>query len=360
MWDDATALCGRQTKRKWSFAGALVLVALLFMGGAWLAANGAQWEKWRTRPVDAPAEVWTAVPEGSAWAMAGQTVLGADGARLWRTELSGQTSFSEQALEAPVMAGNGGYAVVYEQGGQSLTVAGPKESRTLEIPAGIDQAAAGPQGQAAAITAGSGYLTVTRHFAWDGTELEPICLGDRAMVMLAYLHDGTLASCCVSREGKWSLRLDGAGTLEIPLEGMVYELRPCGRGLALWTSGGVCFYDADGETTGTLSIRESSVLDWDCGTFAAFVVCRFGDWHLVTVSPDGQSWDSGPLDRQPAQVLVCGDRVCLLDSEALLVYDSTGALLQRDRRGARSGRLLAADGGVVLLGDGELLYKRLS
>ena len=214
----------------------------------------------------------------------------------------------------------------------------------------------------AAVTAGSGYLTVTEIYSPEGTLEQTVALTDRAMVMMAFLEDGTLASCCVDRAGRWLLRLDrGEEALEVLLEdALVYDILPCGGGAALWTCGGVRFFDVQGAETGCLALNGEAVLDWACGDFAALTVYEDGGYRLRIASPDGRSQALCALTGKPMMLTVCDKSVCLLDRESLLVYDDFGILRHRSAIGARAGAVYARAGRTLLTGDGQLLLHDIS
>ncbi len=359
MSDDAVRLQGRQTK--WSYIMALLLAALASLLGALIASGeipsdiglSGLWSRAET-------DVWMTIPEEGRCAALGEKVLLAGNGYLATLDLTdGSLQQEPLDMQDPVVQANGGYAAVYEPCGDTLLLLGENESWTAEVPAGIDLAVAGPWGQAAVVTAGSGYLTETILYDADGQRLDAIGLTDQAMVQMVYLDDGTLASCCVSREGQWFLRLYGAETGVIALTAMVYDMRSWGRGVALWTSEGLTFYDGSGTETFSLALPPDRVLDWDCGDVAAVLVRRMGRYQVLTVSPEGQLWESELLSVRPRQLLAVGNRVCTLDSEALLVYDNSSGF-RRDLRGGQTVELVKAEDAVLLVGDGELLYTRLS
>lgn len=365
MWDDAVLMQGRQTKRKWKYVFGLLLAALLCLGGAWLAAHPEMIEesimsiRLRLRP-QVPEE-WVQYSGSGESVVAGDMLLCAGDGGISAFDFGGRQLYSlDMEPDALKITDCGGCAAVYAPGGAELILAGADGGRYLEIPQGIDLAVPGDDGRVAVITSGSGYLTETKLFTPDGKRYKSIGLTDRAMAMMLFLQDGTLASCCVSTDGQWSLRLDTPeDCMEVPLSAaLVYEMKRCGDGIALWTSEGLSFLDASGSETGGISLRDEAVLDWDCGDYAALLIRRFGTYHLMTVT--GDTVAECPVSGCPRELVVCGNRVCLLDREALWVYDNNAALSERRVCGARAGQIQAAADGLLLIGDGELLHQTIS
>lgn len=363
MWDDAVLVQGRHTKRKWNYVCALLLIAALGIFGALLlelpiiSQRAVEWIQSRISPT--AAEDWIELSWcGDVTALTGDRIVSAGEGQVCIFSLEGQLI---QRLDAdfkdPVAASAGDYAVVFEPSGNELLFITPEDCEIRSIPTGVDGAAVSPRGQLAVITAGSGYLTETKLFSPEGECLNSIGLTDGAMAMIVFLSDGTLASCCVSAEGRWYLRLDrGEAYQEILLgTALVYDIKACANGVALWTSDGIQFFSSTGTALGEFRLNSDAILDWACGDCAALLVRRYGSCRLMTVTPEGTTQESAPLERPPEALSVCANRVCLLDSEALLVYDNSCTLKRRAQCGARAGEILTAESCVFLLGDRELL-----
>ena len=360
---DSPVTTGRRTKRKWK-TGAAVLAVLLALSGAWLSAY------WETiKPAAAGflygmtarrRDQWVDVPEGmTSVSWSGRGVLMAGDGRLCLVDQAGGTRWQTALdLDEPMICSCGEYAAVYQPGQDEIWIAGTDGSKRLEIPQGIDGAAIGPDGQLAVITAGSGYLTETNLFSPDGIETGRIGLTDSAMAMAVFLPDGALVSCCVSTDGRWRLRIDRAGTCsETDLSPVVvYDLRRCGTGVALWTCDGIAFFDDTGRETGTFLFRDSELISWDCGDFAAVLLRGQKNNRLAAVTPEGEVVVFPSNARSPVEVAACGRRVCLLDRESLLVYDRAGVLLEADACGARAGHIRSAGQDLLLLGDGQMRF----
>lgn len=368
MWDDAVQMQGRQTKRKWKLVWMLLAAALLCIMGSWLGMHpefaaeriAALRERFWTRTDSDWVQITSA---DNVFAGSGELLLWAEEGGFGVSDPAGQTLYRTDAdWQNPVIAAAYGYAALYEPGATNLFLAGENGAMELDIPQGIDLAVPGPDGGGAVITAGSGYFTETRLFSSSGEVYRQIGLTDQAMTMMAFLKNGTLASCCVDTEGSWTLRLDiGEDTLGIPLQAsMVYELKPCKDGLALWTSDGISFYSAEGNLTGSYEVRDDAVLDWDCGDWAAIIIRRFGTYRLLTLSPEGKAVEKELDSGLPEKLLVCGNSACMLDSEALLVYDKGGNLVQHNTSGAQAWDMIPATGGLTLIGDAEVLYLQIS
>ena len=370
MWDDAVQMQGRQTKRKWKWIGVLLAAALICMLGSWLAMHPNAIQE---RVAELRGQIQTDVE--TEWvqffssgysgtvALVGDLVLSADAEGVAAYNMEGKQRYqTPMDWQEPVIAEAFGYTVAYDPGGTNLLLADADGTLEVGIPQGIDLAVPGPEGLCAVITGGSGYMTETRIFSTSGETLRQIGLTDQAMAMMTFLEDGTLASCCVDRTGTWSLRLDREeDSLELPVsDSMVYEIQSCGEGFALWTNAGIRFYDSQGNCTGSYEIRDDAVLAWDCDDWAAALIRRFGTYRLLTLSPTGEAVEQELDSGLPETLLVCGKWACMLDSEALLVYDKNGTLVQRSVSGARAGGMLSAENGLLLMGDGEMLYMQIS
>ena len=360
MLDDAVLLQGRQRKRKSKILICL-LAALLSLCGALLGANRnlihigmVRLEQLRLAGLK---DTWHALPEGyGAAAMAGKTLILAGAEGICGLDLAGNVLWSAAAeLNSPVAAAAGEEALVYEPGGTVLWLADRSGAVPVEIPGGADLAVPDGKGGAAVITEGSGYLTETLVIDGSGAVLRRIGLTDRAMVMASWLRDGTLAGCCIAPSGEWQLYLDGR---VVPLEAeMVYDLKACGNGLALWTSRGVSFYDSRGALENSWTLDADLVWDWACGDYAAAVIRRGGRWQLLTLDRRGILCSGTVLSRRPEKIALAGGRVCLLDPEALTVLSASGEHLDTPTGGGTL--VLPMEGAAVLIGGGRMCCRLL-
>ncbi len=367
MLDDAVLTQGRQTKRKWKYVGMLLVAALLCIGGAWIMIHPEIMEETiadlRKKLLVKSSEAWIPLSwTGDVYDVTGEMVIGAGDGCICVSDLEGRMLYRlDVDIKSPQIVSNDQYAVIYEADGTELVLVEKTDYKILEVSGGVELAVPGSNGEVAIITDGSGFLTMTKLLMSTGEEVKRIGFTDQAMAMMVYLADGTLASCCVNLSGQWGLRFDTReNELEVPLfEEIIYEVKPCDDGVALWSSEGIRFYDTDGNQRGQYVMRDDMLLDWDCGDYAALVIRRFGKYRLLIVTPEGDIVAEHLLSELPRKLLVCGNRICMLDSEALLVYDNKGVLLERSNCGARAGDMMAAADGLLLFGDGEMLYHQI-
>lgn len=360
MLDDAVLLQGRHTKRKWKTIVLLLLAAAFTLFAALAAAHPesatALWKNILSRFSREPGNAWVSADYTiqARPLLLGSSVFYMD--RGWGTiSAMDGTVRSRTPLEADCTVRAAAWAGCYCPGGNTLTIVGDDTFRTISIPGGIDAAAVSSGGRCAVLTCGSGYRTKTQVFDKAGNLIKEIGLTDRAMVYLDFVrYREILISCTVSTAGAWTLRFDGAETEEYPLDvGMVYDLKPCGDGAALWTNDGILYYGGAGEILGQMPCE--TLLDWDCDSFAAALSYDGGVYRLRTMDFFGRITESEPLPRIPRQLSVCGNTVCVLDSEQLLVYDKQCHLKTVTPLGASTVSVQADYGGAVLFGDGEFM-----
>lgn len=361
MLDDAAVLEGRHTKRKWKTGLALVLAALALLGAAWTAGHWSTvrdaWCAFLPRHDLQTKNVWVSGAygrEAQAFAL-GDLVIFAGTEQISAVELDGTIRYRcDRAAGRPVSIHSRKEAAVYTPGGTELILLDSEGARTLSVPSGIDAAAVSDCGSVAVITSGSGYQTVTKQYNEYGDAIAEQGRTDSAMVMMTYIRRGDLlAACLIGMDGAWRLRI---GTEEFPLAAdTVYDIKPCGDGVALWTNEGLLTYSAEGTLTGRLGFRAEELIAWDSDTFAAALVLRGRAYQICTLTEDGTTEESEPLPRPPRGLSVCGGSVCLLDSEELLLYDKTCRLTAASPHGASAMTVQAIDGGAMLFGDGEFM-----
>ena len=360
MLDDAVLMQGRHTKRKykWIILAAAAFVALT---AAWLGAHPGTIQSLvrRTRAGLLPnTEHYIDMPEGTTACAPTETRIICAGSGFLRVlDRSGREMLqSDTELVSPLIRTAGDWAVVYEPGGVQFYLTGKSGITAVELLSGVDAAAVSSRGDAAVITAGSGYLTELRRYDADGVLLSRTGFTDRAVGRITFLSDGTLAHCGVSPEGVWFLTIGGQ---DIPLASrLVYDLKPCGSGAAVLTSEGLEFYDLSGEQTGAF-LPDAPVLDWDCGEYAAAVFWGQGRYRLAAVSPDGVAQETA-LSQRPRAVTVCAGCTAVLDRQALWIYDAGGALLERSSRFQSADDMTAGPFGPALTEDGTILLHKIS
>ena len=365
MLDDAVLMQGRQTKTKWKTAILLMAVAGLLLGLSWLLSQPQSIESRfrdtlaRLRPQRNEAWIQTDYKPGTCafslndqlfFAESGRlTVMDSDGAVLDRKIIS---------LNKPQAVDADNAAVLWEPGGKELLLLHDAELAAVTVPLGIDAAAVGDTGTSAVITAKTGFETVICQYDREGELLREQGFLSEAAVFLTFPEGSdTLAACVLTQSGAWRLDfIEETSYLEIPLQvAQVYDLKPCGDDVAVFTSNGLSIFNIHGEVLAELSFAPEQLLLWDSESYAAMVLLEGGAPRLVTLSPSGKVCRSEPLSQIPQELSVCGGRLCVLDREALLFYDNhcrqTGCTLQ----GALASDVQAVPGGAVLFGDGEFM-----
>ena len=357
MWDDAVQMQGRHTKRKWKTAGFLLLLAVLTTAEAWVSVHpelpGAV-KSALVRTLDhGPQNRWVPgeeTPE-TAFFLEGQ-ICTLKGQRLQCWDLSGQAGATWTVpLEAPQTIRSEKWAAFYESKGRQLYLLG-RELTEISVPGSIYAAALSDRGQSAVITQGSGCLTRTVRYDSSGREVGEISLTDRAMVLLTYLRGtDTLAACCVTNTGDWVLCFDDGGhTIEITLDAsLVYDLRPWGQVVMLWTDRGLAAYTPQEGLVQEVRLGSQEMIAWDSSGFGAAAVWRAGQCVLLTITEGGVK--EVALTEAPRALSVCGNSLAILDSQALLLYDRNSALLRTESQGALARSVQAVDGGAILFGE---------
>lgn len=365
MSDDAVLMQGRQTKRKWKHSLALVFLALSLLGGAWTALHfQAVLEFGRTlwaRILPYPSGAWISTdhgPEACAFLL-GERVYFAEAGSLSALQLDGRVvALLETSLKAPQAVTAEKAAAVFDLGGNTLLRVSGQEVHTLDIPLGIDAVAVSDLGTLAVITAGSGYQTVTALYDADSNLIQEIGLSNEAMALMTFLKGSdTLATCVISADGTWHLRFyQGRECLDISLESAeIYDMKPCGQGTVLWTSQGFLCYSFQGELTAVYEFPPEQLLCWDSDSYTAAVLLEAGSPRVVTLTEDGTAACSAPLSRTPRSLSVYANRLCILDREALLVYDKHCLQKEQTALGALTLQIQAIPGGVLLFGDGQFM-----
>ena len=159
MWADGLLLQGRRTKRKWKLIWMLLAAALLSLGGAWLAEHPEAMKNMaaavRASLLPEETEEWIALPAGgTVRAVAGDAMICTSPGRVYAAGPDGTLIWArDTGPEEMIVCGGAGYAAVYGAGDTALRIAGPKGCMEIPVSRGVDLAAAGPKGQAAAVTA---------------------------------------------------------------------------------------------------------------------------------------------------------------------------------------------------------------
>jgi hypothetical protein len=332
MLADGPQVQERQRKRNGKLLAALILAAAAGIAGAWLLEENLQLRK--------PDLDWL---EDSALAVSDHLVVTADRTQIQVCSIKGKELYQiELSLEDPAAVVRGDQILVYTPGGTTLARLDGKSYDTWEIASGIDGAAVSSEGKIAVITAASGCLSVIQLWSPQGEILEVKSRENAAAGLVTFLSDGTLAACYVTDQGRWILETDRDTELSATV---VYEMRPCGDDLALWTSDGLEIYSKSGEALAQLSLRPGQIQRWACDTIVAAVVWQEGGYRLVTLSPDGTACRSSVLTEVPQDVAVWKSFVSILDSREVLIYDNRCSLRTKDQAGSRACRLWRVSGG---------------
>lgn len=365
MSDDAVLLQGRQTKRKWKNILILMAVSMFFMAGAWAATHSRTlWDSakalWaRIAPGNAGQWVTTDFTTNARAFVVDHHIFFTEAGTLAALKFDGTVSYREvTGLEAPQVVFSQSTAALFTPGDNRLLRITDKGIQTWTIPSGVDAAAVSDRGDIAVITAGSGYDTVTEWYDTDGQLLHEIGLQHEAMALATFLHNGhTLAACTISDAGAWHLRLyEDAQFFDIPLDvSEVYDLKPCGDGLAVWSCEGLFIFSSTGELSAILEFAPEELLLWDSDSFAAAILLDAGAPTLVTMDNLGNIFRSAPLLRIPKSLSVSGGCLCVLDREALLIYDKQCLLQDSVPDGAFAFEIQAIPGGAAIFGDCEFM-----
>lgn len=365
MLDDAVQMQGRQTKRKLKKILILTWLALMLLAIAWAVMHPqalfGSWQELLARISPQKSGQWIQTdyaPETCSFLL-GNQVFFAEAGSLAALCLDGTAADRQKTgLESPQAVISQQAAALFEPGESELLLINKEEIHTLEIPLGVDAAAVSDSGDLAVITAGSGFQTITQWYDAKGQLLRELRLVNEAMVLAAFLHGGdTLAACIITSEGEWLLRFySGDESTDISLGvAEVYDLRPCGEGVAVWSCNGLDLYSRQGEPTANCSFSPEQLLLWDSDSFAAAVIMDNGSTKIVTLAQDGKQESSEPLPRPPRDLSVCASRLCVLDREALLFYDKQCVQTDFTSQGALTVAVQAIPGGAMLFGDGEFM-----
>jgi hypothetical protein len=335
MLADGPQVQERQTKRNGKILAALIFAAAAGIAGAWLLEQNIQLRKPNLQWLETEGpQLLTVSDELAVWADLEQIqVRRLDGTNLYGLEIQ---------LEDPVAVTAGDQILVYTPGGTALTRLDKTSGETWNIATGIDAAAVSRDGQMAVITAASGCLSVVELRTAQGAILETRAMAGAAAAMVTFLADNTLAICYVTEQGQWILETDREVELSAAV---VYEMQPCGDGVALWTSDGITRYDRAGNLLGQLSLGSEQVRMWACGDSAAAVIWQTGGYRLVMLSEDGEISQSDILWEVPQDIAVWKSFAALLDSREVLIYDNRCDLRTRSFDGARACGLWAVSGG---------------
>lgn len=365
MSDDAVLMQGRQTKRKFKKSLILVTIALLLLAAARVAIHPQtlldDLDTVFARFASGNADRWITTDYGpnACGFLLGNRVFFAEDGMHAAMQLDGSVIYREvTGLISPQAVVSEKAAALFDPGGRQLVVVTEQTVRTLDIPSGVDAAAVSSRGETAVITAGSGYDAITQWYDADGHLLRTIGFQKEAVVLMTFFRDGnTLAAAVLADEGAWYLRFyEEDHSVDIPLDvSEVYDLKPCGEGAALWCSDGLLIFSSTGNLVSSLEFAPEELLLWDSSSFAAAILLEEGAPVLITLDEAGNTFHSEPLSRTPRSLSVSASRLCVLDREALLIYDKQCRLKDSAPEGAFAAHVQAVPGGAAVFGDCEFM-----
>ena len=352
------ALMGRSTNRKRKNILILMLSALGALMLAWLTEHPPK------APVFGVTEEWVSLPAFTETCAAADGLIFCAGNRqAGAADETGQTLWQMRTdWEHPVIRVFGDTALIYAPGGTAVLLATRSGGQLLDLPHGVDTAAPGPGETLAVVTSGSGYLTETKRLSSTGSVLSTRGYQDRAEVILLFLQDGTLVSGAICTDGAWLLRGEGENILweETLSDGPILDMRSWRQGFVLWTPGSIRFFHGDGTLVAETPLDCDRLLAWDCdGSLAAVLAESGGKRFLILADTSGAVRQTDPIPGDPYCLTVSSGRACVLDREAMLVYDEAGRLRERISDGAAASRADAFGGTILLTGNGQMLRHRL-
>lgn len=357
MLDDALSISGRQTK--WKYAIILFMLAMAALGAAWALEHWPEGRYFgRTLSLEGVWKESGCGRETTALALEDRLYL-ADDDTVTVLDENSNAVYSLEGESGLRLSGES-IALAYVPGGNSVHIFGRETSRTLSVPGGVDALAAG-ETCFALITAGSGYLTQTDIYDYEGRLLGRIGLKSSAMVRCAFTGS-YLAALCYGTDGLWSLNFydsDGTACLHVSLEAEIcYDLCPVGEQIAVFTADELLFFDEAGLCTGNYLLGSGEILAWDTGEkgYLALALRSQGKYQLKTFSQGGALLGEAELPLEIRALEVSGSSVCLLDMEGLRVYDAFCHFMSVSGEGARAVSISATEKGLWLLGNGEMMY----
>lgn len=250
-------------------------------------------------------------------------------------------------------------ALGYSPRGKSLCIFDPQGVQEVSVSGGVDALIPGDMAFAV-ITTGSGAMTRTKIYDYNGTVLGRVDETDVAMLQGVCTGD-RLVGLCYGTDGLWRLKcydLTGVCQGEYPLEAQCCDgILSVGDGLVVLSEDALTFWNDNFEQTGTFLLGSNSVCFWSEGdNLLAVVLWGQGGYRLVTFSPEGELLGEAELPMEIRALEVSGSQVCLLDFECLRVYDAFGHCDAVSSHGARASCLVSDGKGLWLLGDGEAMY----
>ena len=356
MWDDALIFSGRQTK--WKCALSLILLAGLAIMAALILERGQNLRYYGTGlKTEGTWQGFACTPDTKAIGQENRLFLLEDD-RISVLDQNLKTLYTVSA-DRDMMLISGEKTIAFSPMGKQLLLLDEQVQIIVPVSGGADAVAAGQHGFAV-ITSGSGCITRTKVFDYDGAVTGEIDLKDSAMLRCAF-SGYLLAALCYDTEGLWSLEYytrQGEKMISVPLTAEIcYDLISVGTGIAVYSSEGLLFFNGQGSFLEKHLLGTNQILHWaadEKGYLA--VICRSrGQYRLKTLSETGELLGEAVLPMEIRDLEVSGSNVCVLDNEQLQVYDAFCRLLRTSQEGARAASITAGDKTLWLVGDGEIM-----
>lgn len=352
MLDDHAAAYGSRTN--WKYIMTLVLLAVLAMAGAFWVRSGAALPQIGGRKT---AMDWRELPwnDGEGIEETASGVLGIAPERLWHME-EGGTITALLETEGEDLRPISGCAI------------GAWGKRAIYLWDGDDFHRIPVSGEILGCSGNDDYLAVTA--SASGAYTRTSILDDSGAVLGQVIPDGAamaetamtetrLGGLCLDTSGGWTLRLYDLDGQERSITGLpageTYHLKAMEQGFAVLGDQSLCFYDENGQETGSYSFENGAPVRWDAdASWAAVLIDCSGGYTLYTVDKQGNLLGTAAVPMPLRGLWAKGNRLYALDYQELRVYDTSCSLQDREECGARAAALAPADGAVWLLGNGEI------
>lgn len=354
MWDDPAEGLGRQRKRKLGLLKYLLGTALLSLALLWGLANYGEIQfdlcltkrsldgVWKTSLCDGE-HPYVQMDDITVCFVDGTVYLEKPDGSIIRTF---ETEFSD-----PRFISNGKYALIWEAGGRELIRVSPWEELNLSTTGNILDAVVSQRGSVSVIVSQSGSHNALVRYNERGEFLSEKGYSREALFQTVFLR-GTNenAELILRDDGTWILAVGGR---EVELAAsVVYEMKPWGSGVALWTDGGLICVTKRGEIVAKIDASPREVIDWDADSAAAVLLWNENGYQLVSVSKRGIVRDT-MLTQRPLSVSAGGSTLCVLTAENVNFYNVNLECLEEFPQGAFARSADAFRNGAYLFGEGE-------
>lgn len=252
---------------------------------------------------------------------------------------SGDIIYSEQApYSNPIVCEAGKRALVYDQGGYSFTVCGPRDKiYSKRLSNQILLGTVGSDGNVAIVTADEKYVSYLTIYDKGGSEIYHWADGTMiTAVALSSNGKSCLVSCSYARGGSYKSVVTGINfnsTEEymqtVPLETLGFSVSYCEGGFWLLGRDKLYRLDSDGGILSSLEY-EFELSDFDLGEKMAALVFETteGNSSAVTIVPAQDSASSAAsVSGRISECRVSDKAVYILTAAAVNAYDLSGNLL---------------------------------